>query len=206
MGVARGRGDRLAGDWEGALVATIRIWNPIFSRNSHREGVSQLAHKHKHHHHRRRNPLGVSTGEVGSILWTAGGYVAARAVPAMVLPAQNTGWMGYLLNAGTALLMKMVIPGQVGSDLFVGGAVATVTRIVSDNLGAKIQGLSGDPAFTLGAYWQSYFAVPTNSDPYGRVAASPYPQPVLAPAPARGMSGPGSRAGAPSRFAAGRFG
>lgn len=181
-------------------MARIRIWNP------YREGVNtHMAKHHKHHHHRRRNPFGVSTGEVGSILWTAGGYVAARAIPAMALPAQNTGWMGYGLNALTAVLMKMLVPGTVGSELFVGGAVATVTRIVSDNLGAKIQGLSGDPTFTLGAYWQSYFAVPTNSDPYGRVAASPYPQPVLAPAP-RGMSGPPPRGGITSRFSSGRFG
>ena len=183
-------------------MAQIRIWNP------YREGVIHLAkHKHHHHHHGRRNPLGLQSGDMARVLWVSGGYVAARAVPAMALPAQNTGIMGYALNLATALVMKLVIPGQTGSDLFVGGAVATVTRIVSDNLGAKIQGLSGDPTFTLGAYWQSYFAVPTVSDPYGRVAASPYPQPVLAPAPAgKGMSGPGSRAGAPSRFAAGRFG
>jgi hypothetical protein len=181
-------------------MAQIRIWNP------YREGVIKLAHRHKHHHRQPLNPFGVGSGEVGSILWTAGGYVAARALPAMALPSQNTGWMGYALNLGTAFLMKMFIPGTVGSELFVGGAVATVTRIVSDNLGAKIQGLSGDPTFTLGAYWQSYFAVPTVSDPYGRVAASPYPQPVLAPAPGRGMSGPGPRGGAPTRFASGRFG
>ena len=164
-----------------------------------------MSYRHKHKHHRRRNPFGVASADITRILWGSAGYVAARALPAMVLPAQNTGIMGYALNAVAALAMKMVIPGQTGDDLFVGGAVATVTRIISDNLGAKIQGLSGDPTFTLGAYWQSYFAVPTVSDPYGRVSASPYPQPVLAPAP-KGMSGPGPRAGGPTRFASGRFG
>ena len=195
-------------------MARIRIWNP-FPRGKRgqmdrREGVIHLAHRHHHKHHyrhHRRNPLGLQPGEGMRIIVASGGYIAARALPAMALPAQNTGIMGYALNAATALLMKLVIPGQMGSDLFVGGAVATVTRIVSDNLGAKIQGLSGDPTFTLGAYWQSYFAVPTVSDPYGRVAASPFPQPVLAPAPAgKGMSGPGPRGGAPTRFSAGRFG
>jgi hypothetical protein len=182
-------------------MAQIRIWNPY--RNNRGEVIHMA--RHRHHHRRRRNPLGVSTGEVGSILWTAGGYVAARAVPAMALPAQNTGIMGYALNAATALAMKLLIPGQTGSDLFVGGAVATVTRIISDNLGAKIQGLSGDPTFTLGAYWQSYFAVPTVSDPYGRTAGSPYPAPMLAPA-AKGMSGPPPRGGVATRFSSGRFG
>jgi hypothetical protein len=166
-----------------------------------------MSHRHKHHYRRRKNPFGVASGDVTRILWGSAGYVAARAVPAMVLPGQNTGIMGYALNAITAFVMKMVIPGQTGDDLFVGGAVATVTRIVSDNLGAKIQGLSGDPTFTMGAYWQSYFAVPTVSDPYGRSAGSPYPQPVLAPAPAsRGMSGPPARGGVTTRFSSGRFG
>jgi len=182
-------------------MAQIRIWNPY-----RREGVIQLAKKHKYHH-RRRNPFGMQAGDMTRVLWGSVGYIAARAFPAMALPNQNTGIMGYALNAATAILMKMVIPGQTGDDFFVGGAVATVTRIVSDNLGAKIQGLSGDPTFTLGAYWQSYFAVPTVSDPYGRTAASPYPQPILAPAPAaKGMSGPAGRGGAPTRFSAGRFG
>jgi hypothetical protein len=167
--------------------------------------MAKRYHVKHHHHHRHRNPFGVSTGVLSQVLWTGAGYVAARALPAMVLSAQNNGWMGYLLNAGTAVVLKMVVPGPTGEDLLVGGLVATVTRIVSDTMGAKIAGLSGDPAFTLGAYWQSYFAVPTVSDPYGRVSASPYPQPVLA-APAKGMSGPGTRAGSPTRFAAGRFG
>ena len=184
-------------------MAQIRIWNPY---RSNREGVIHLAHRHKHHRRSRRNPLGLASGDMTRILWGSAGYVAARAVTAMALPSQNTGIMGYALNAATALALKLVIPGQTGDDLFVGGAIATVSRIVSDNLGAKIQGLSGDPTFTLGAYWQSYFAVPTVSDPYGRTAGSPYPQPVLAAPPAKGMSGPGPRAGAPSRFAAGRFG
>lgn len=184
-------------------MAQIRIWNPY---RPNREGVIKLSHRHKHHRRSLRNPLGLQSGEMSHVLWGSAGYVAARAVPAMVLASMNSGITGYALNAATALVMKMVIPGQIGSDLFVGGAIATVSRIVSDNLGAKIQGLSGDPTFTLGAYWQSYFAVPTVSDPYGRVAASPYPQPIMAAPSAKGMSGPGPRAGAPSRFATGRFG
>jgi len=142
---------------------------------------------------------------MSAILYGSAGYVAARALPAMVLPSRNSGIMGYALNAATAVAMRLVIGGARGDELFVGGAIATVSRIVSDQFGAKIAGLSGDPAFTLGAYWNSYFAVPTVSDPYGRVAASPYPMPAL-PAATRGMSGPGPRGGSPTRFASGRFG
>ena len=178
-------------------MAQIRIWNP------YRGEVIHLA-KHKHYH-RRRNPLGLQAGDLTRVVTVSAGYVAARAVPAMALPGQNTGIMGYALNAATAFAMKLVAPGPMGSDLFVGGLVATVTRIVSDNLGAKIAGLSGDPTFTLGAYWQSYFAVPTVSDPYGRVAASPYPSPVIAAAASGGKGGMSGGLRGGNRFS-GRFG
>jgi hypothetical protein len=171
-----------------------------------------MAHKKyhvKHHRHHHRNPFGFTGSDGSRILWGSVGYVAARAVPAMVLPAKNSGLVGYAMNLGTAFVLKFLLKGDMGDSLFVGGAVATVTRIVSDQLGTKIQGLSGDPAFTMGAYWNSYFAVPTVSDPYGRVAASPYPAPAL-PAPAPGMSGyagaAGARAVSTGRFTAGRFG
>ena len=170
-----------------------------------------MAHKKyhvKHHRRRHRNPFGFSGDDVSKVLWGSVGYVAARAVPAMALPSKNSGLIGYALNLGTAFAMKLLIGGAMGDSLFVGGAVATATRVVSDNFGAKIQGLSGDPAFTLGAYWNSYFAVPTVSDPYGRVSASPYPTPALPAAP--GMSGyagaAGARAVSTGRFTAGRFG
>ncbi len=199
-------------------MGTVRIWNPHYAlgtrgdKSHAQNGGMFVAHRKyhvkRHHHRRHRNPFGVSGGAVSQILWTSAGFVAARAVPAMVLSGQNSGWMGYALNLGTAFLMKMFVPGGTGEDLFIGGVVATVSRVVSDQLGTQIKGLSGDPAFTLGAYWNSYFAVPTVSDPYGRVAASPYPQPALpAPATMKGYGGAaGGRQGAPSRFAAGRFG
>jgi hypothetical protein len=198
-------------------MGQVRIWNPHYApgtrgdKSNAQNGGMFVAHRkyhRKHHHRRHHNPFGVSGGAISQILWTSAGFVAARAVPAMALPNQNSGWMGYALNLGTAFLLKMFVPGGTGEDLFIGGVVATVSRVVSDQLGTQIKGLSGDPAFTLGAYWNSYFAVPTVSDPYGRVAASPYPQPALpAVATMKGYGGAaGSRAGAPSRFAAGRFG
>lgn len=192
-------------------MAQIRIWNPLhFNGAGKKRGeVSQVAHRKYHvkHHHRRRNPFGFSQADGSRILWGSVGYVAARAVPAMVLPSKNTGIMGYALNLATAFAMKFLLSGDMGDSLFVGGTVATVTRVVSDQLGTKIQGLSGDPSFTMGAYWQSYFAVPTVSDPYGRVAASPYPAPALPVA--AGMNGYAGAAGARSsgaaRFAPNRF-
>lgn len=105
------------------------------------------------------------------------------------MPAQNTGFMGYALNALAALALKFagdsVLGKSEGDALFAGGLIGTGLRIVQEQFGSKIAGLSGDAGFNLGAYWQSYFALPTVSDPYGRTSASPYPQPAL-PAAAGG--------------------
>jgi hypothetical protein len=166
-----------------------------------------MAHHKKYHVHHRRNPLGVSGADIGEIAWVSAGYVAGRAIPAMLLSGYNSGVVGYLLNAGTGVALKMVVGGSVGHALLIGGIASAVTRLVSDQFGANIKGLSGDPAFTLGAYWNSYFAVPTVSDPYGRVAASPYPQPVMAaPATVKGyMGAAGARAATTFNRFAGRF-
>jgi hypothetical protein len=146
--------------------------------------------RRKYHVRHRRNPLGVSGGDLTDIVWVSAGYVAGRAIPAMLLSSYNSGLVGYALNAGVGIVAKMLVPGSSGHGLMVGAIASAITRAVSDNLGANIKGLSGDPAFTLGAYWTSYFAVPTVSDPYGRVAASPYPQPALPPpATTKGYAG-----------------
>jgi hypothetical protein len=152
----------------------------------------------KYHVRHHRNPLGVSGGDIGEIAWVSLGYVAGRAAPAMILPNQNSGLVGYAMNAAVGVILKMVIGGSVGHALMVGGIAAAVTRAVSDNFGAQIKGLAGDPTYTLGAYWTSYYAVPTNSDPYGRTAGSPYPQPALpAPTTMKGFAGhTGARAAA----------
>lgn len=167
-----------------------------------------MRHHHKKYHvrHHHRNPLGVSGSDLGEIAWVSAGYVAGRAIPAMFLANMNTGILGYALNAGVGVALKMVVGGNVGHALMIGGIASGVTRLVSDQLGAKIQGLSGDPAFTLGAYWQSFFAVPTVSDPYGRVANSPYPAPALPPATVKGyMGAAGARAATTFNRFAGRF-
>lgn len=142
-------------------------------------------HRSRRRHH--RNPLGVGRDELMLAASGVAGGVAALALPAIVLPGSNNGAMGYAMNVAAAFALKFagnaLVGKNVGDGFFVGGLVATGLRIVKDNFGSSIPG--------LGAYWQSYFAVPTISDPYGRTMASPYPQPMLAaPAGAKsGMSG-----------------
>ena len=141
--------------------------------------------KHHRHHrrHHRRNPLGISSDAIKLAGFGVAGGVAALAAPAVLLPSQNSGPIGYALNVAAAVAAKFVgdmISKQAGDGFLVGGLVATGIRIVKDQL----------PSIPMGAYWTSYFAVPTVSDAYGRTLQSPYPQPALpAAAAGRGMSG-----------------
>jgi hypothetical protein len=144
-------------------------------------------HHHRHHH---RNPFGFSQGTFERAMWGTGGAVGALAVPAMLAPTYNTSWTGYLLNAASAYGLKILADAVKGDGdaVFAGGLISTGLRIVREQVGSKIPGLS--------AYWPSSFAVPTVSNPYGQTLVSPYPAPAL-PAPVKGMSG--------GRFTGGRF-
>jgi hypothetical protein len=139
-------------------------------------------HHHKHHYRRRRrNPLGVSGDDVTLAVTGTIGGVAALALPAMFLSSMNTGLVGYALNVASAIALKIaadMVSPKAGSGMLVGGLVGTGIRIVRDNL----------PSIPMGAYWPSYFSVPTVSNGIGQVLGSPYPPQVIA-APAKGMSG-----------------
>lgn len=177
-------------------MARIEILNPLSrsggsgSSSSHgdgglhytqRGGISMAKH-HKHHYRKhKRNPFGIGKDELTLAATGVAGGVGALALPAIVLPSQNTGAIGYVLNAVTAVALKFVgdmVSKNVGTGLLVGGLVGTGLRIVKDNI----------PSIPMGAYWPSYFAVPTVSNSIGQVLQSPYPQPAL-PAPAKGMAG-----------------
>lgn len=153
-----------------------------------------MAHRHHHHkhHYRRRNPFGVDRSSITLAAWGVAGGIGAQALPAIVLPAQNTGFMGYGLNLISAIALKMAGDATMGKNagdgMLMGGLIATGLRIVKDNFGASIPG--------LGAYWQSYLPnFPAASNPYGQMA-NPMP-PAALPAAGKGMSG--------SRFPRSRF-
>lgn len=177
-------------------MAVIRIWNPHTRRagRSHRaesgrgqsyaqeEGINLKRKTHRRRRH--RNPLGVGRDEIMLALSGVGGGIGALALPAIVLPSSNNGAMGYAMNLAAAFGLKIVgdmVSKNVGDGAFVGGLVATGLRIAKDNFGSSIPG--------LGAYWPSYFPVPTVSNPYGQTLASPYPAPMIAAPAKQGMSG-----------------
>lgn len=152
-----------------------------------------MAHRYHVHRH-RRNPLGLNRDSFVFAAWGTAGAVGARALPAVFLSAQNTGPMGYLLNAAAALALKFAgdyITPKAGDGMLIGGLVSTGLRIVSDNFGSQIPGLS--------AYWPSYLPTfPAQSNPYGQM---PNPQPAVIAAAAGGKGGGMSG----SRFTGGRF-
>lgn len=158
-----------------------------------------MAHRYKvhhgHHDHRRCNPLGFNKASLETAAWGVAGGIGSLAFPTMVMPSQNSSFMGYALNAATALGLKFVgdmISPNAGDGLFIGGLVATGLRIAKDNL-SSIPGLSG-----LGAYWTSYLPnLPVSSNPYGQMP-NPQPQVVATAGGGKAMSGSG-------RFNGGRF-
>lgn len=103
------------------------------------------------------------------------GGVATRAVPQMLLGANNAGLMGYLANAAVAgiggWLTGKFFSQKFGQGWLIGGAVALTSRILSDQLNLQVwnlgagaataPGVSGDLDFDLGFYLQNSFPVPT---------------------------------------------
>jgi len=146
-----------------------------------------MSHRRNRHHrrHRRRNPFGLGSDALKTAGFGVVGGVGALALPAVLLPSQNSGVIGYALNIASAVALKFagdMVSKQAGDGALVGGLVATGIRIVKDQL----------PSIPMGAYWESYFAVPTVSNPIGQTLSSPYPMPAL-PAAAGGKALSGGR-------------
>jgi len=123
----------------------------------------------RRHYHRRRNPgMGGTISEItGLILWGTGGAIVSRALPQLVLQANNTGFVGYFANLLVAVLGGGLVgrfaKGNSGSRFTAGGVIATGLRIFSDYFGSQAQqfGLSGDLDFDLGYYVPNSFPLPT---------------------------------------------
>jgi len=133
-------------------------------------------HARRSYRHRRHNPfLSVPVGELVALTgWAVVGMAGTRIIPQMVLPSQNSGIMGYGLNAVTAVGLSW-LGGKFGGTraaqgILIGGMVGLATRILTDMLGgtqAGAWGLSGDLDFDLGFYIPNSFAVPTTGQgPY----------------------------------------
>jgi hypothetical protein len=125
------------------------------------------------YHRRRRNPLALPAGDLfATSAWAVAGGVATRALPEIVMPTSNVGFMGYGLNAvvavGGSMLLQKFASAKAATGWLVGGTVMLAGRLVSDFFGKTLvtfanplSGLGyGDPAFHLGLYQPWSFPVP----------------------------------------------
>ena len=129
-----------------------------------------MSHRHKF---RRRNSYRNPSrrGELGAVLMTgvgaSVGAVASRIVPSFLGAELNTGMLGYAANLGVAAILYAALPPSEFAVGAVAGAIAaTAMRVLND---------TALPGMGLGAYWPSYFAVPTVSNSIGQTLTSPYP-------------------------------
>jgi len=132
------------------------------------------------------------------------GGVGARALPQYAAPNYNSGLVGYAMNAAaTAVIAYLsgMYTKEAGLGAAIGGTVMTVGRIVSDYFGKQLVTFSlldpttataspvaaanvstpslsglrqGDLHFDLRGYKQSYFDIPSNTDPKTLTVAKPW--------------------------------
>jgi hypothetical protein len=146
-----------------------------------------LANRNRRHR-RRSNPGFGDIKRVGvSALWAIGGGVGTNQIPQMLLKEQNTGAMGYLANAVTALglgtLVGRFVNPAAGESVFIGGAVMTVGRMIQDFLGYQAVTFGSFP-FLSGEYVPQAFPVPYSSLPEVQPAGAAVALPAVS------MSGP----------------
>lgn len=180
-----------------AMPRKRRRRNPVLTANMR----SRSSRRRKSKRGFRRNPAVASMLPSVSLFTDSaaaiGGGILTRAVPAMLLKEQNTGFPGYLANFATMLAASWgaskFINKRAGQMAFIGGGVMLTGRIVEDFIGQKVvefgqlPGLSGDMKYDLSGQFVDYnFPVPTSSLPALPSAVLPA---VAEPAP--GVSGLG---------------
>jgi hypothetical protein len=85
------------------------------------------------------------------VLGGLAGVLAAQAIPNLILPAQNKGMIGPLLELvsaiGASFALKAIAGAEIGRAALVGGGIRAAYRVVSEQgLLKAIPGLSGTEA------------------------------------------------------------
>lgn len=137
--------------------------------------------KKKANHGRRRhsNPeiLGPAKTMLESGAYALGGLVATRQIPQLILKEKNSGWMGYLANAATAIAVAMAagkfVGPRAGNAALIGGGAYLVDRVLTEKVSPVGQYLAlsgvGDfkAASTMGRVKPGYFPLPVQRDRSG---------------------------------------
>lgn len=127
--------------------------------------------RHSKHRRFRRNPaLALPSRELVSLSgWAIAGGVGSRSIPEMLLKENNSGVMGYVANAFTAVVLSWIggrfFGSNAGRGLLIGGAVGLGGRLVEDFFGKKLVeftavGIGQDPGYNLGSYDNVQFPLP----------------------------------------------
>jgi hypothetical protein len=140
------------------------------------------------HHRRRRahNPSFLGSGKDIMVSAVAGlaSAIATSQLPQLILSSNNTGWMGYLANIGTAIaatvLANSVAGPSAGKAAMVGGAVIVLDRFLTENVSAigpyiTLSGVGDATAARMGTIRDGYYLHPTMVDGSGNMIV---PQPV----------------------------
>jgi hypothetical protein len=131
---------------------------------------------------RARNPeiIGPAKTMLESGAYALVGLVATRQLPQMVLKENNSGWKGYLANAGVALGVSLAAGKFAGREaanaMLIGGGLYLVNRILAEQLSpiGKVLSLSGvgdaqAAGRGLGRVRKGYYPLPVDKDKDGNV-------------------------------------
>ena len=133
---------------------------------------------------RKKNPNQFSTAartmlERGSVAML--GLVAARQLPQAFFGAANTGWKGYLLNAGVGIIGyiggRYAGKPQMGEDFAIGSGAYLVNRVLTEKVSPvgralALSGVGDATAATpagLGRVRRGYYPIPVDKDRNGNV-------------------------------------
>lgn len=139
-----------------------------------------------HHRRRKHNPSFLGSGKDIMVSAVAGlaSAVATSQLPQLILSTNNTGWMGYLANIGTAVaatvLANSVAGPSAGKAAMVGGAVIVLDRFLTENVSAigpyiTLSGVGDATAARMGTIRDGYYLHPTMVDGSGNMIV---PEPV----------------------------
>lgn len=168
-------------------VRKLRLVNPQQkkrrnrSRNPEAVTLGYLNPRHKRRHNpdglaRRPSQAATDMLKIGAL--ALGGLIVTRQVPQMALGPRNTGVLGYVANAVTAVAAaaatKRFAGDQASQAVLIGGALYTVERILNEQFTPLGRALSlagvGDPVAHggLGAIKPAYYPWPVVYDRQGK--------------------------------------
>lgn len=181
--------------------------NPLFAMVAPRKRHHRRSPSSPKHHRRRHNPareqlLGFKGGGIlETVGGAAAGFFGANALPSLIpqLAQYNTGITGYVLNAGSGLVISWglgkFVSKRVGYGALIGTGLSILLRIIKDQASTSVTAaaMSGDLAY----YASDRFPFPQGAGgPYELYPGSPYTATSPFPATAAAAVRAGTQAAA----------